>query len=367
MRELAAEVLDLQRQWTDKNTPAMKRRGEVIRAAIPAWLRTFDLDIRKSMGASGTDLGFEGRDGTGRKTEIPWTRFYSKSRSPNAREGWYCVYLFHALGDGFYLSLGHGSTRYEAGEFQPRSAAELGGYVNWARQTLGSKIREVPNIQTEIDLGARKSDLGAAYALGTVAAIWYPRASIPSTGQLQSDVLRMAELLGLLYDQQDLGREPEAVSPEVAASLEAVNAIARPLSRGRGQGYGLTAEERKSVELQAMSVARISLEGMGYDVEDVSASQSFDLKATRGEEELVVEVKGTTGRAADILLTAAEVALHQSVYPNNALLVVSEINLDRSGKKPRASGGTLRQIQPWRIEADALTPSAYRYALPLGG
>jgi hypothetical protein len=364
MRELAAEVLELQNQWTDKNTPAMQRRGILIRDQIPGWLNSISSQLQSALGPVGADLSFEGRDGTGRKTEIPWVRFYSESRSPNAREGWYCVYLFHALGDGFYLSLGHGSTRYEGGEFRPRSSQELGTLVSWARRILELQLASVPALVTRISLGARKSDLGPAYADGTVAAIWYPKNAIPEAAALAADARQFAGLLAQVYNQQDLGRLPDSQALDVEAAAAAVEKVAHPLRRrnSAGQGYGLTQQERRIVELHAMAVARKHLEGLGLSVEDVSAMESFDFRAKESDRELIIEVKGTTGSCEAVLLTAPEVAIR--AYPNNALIVVYEINLDRNRKPPVASGGLLRALTPWRIEPEALMPSAYKYSLP---
>ena len=77
----------------------MQRRGALIRQEIPRWLVTqLGDDALKNQRYS---FRVQGRDGTGRKTEIPWIRVYDRDHSPNAREGWYCVFLFHARGEVF--------------------------------------------------------------------------------------------------------------------------------------------------------------------------------------------------------------------------------------------------------------------------
>src|SRR6202035_560708 len=112
MRNELLEVIALQRQYTSENSPAMQRRGVLIRDLIPQELRAASTRLKSALGVHGDDLGFQGRDGTGRKTLIPWVRFYSQSRSPSAQRGWYCVYLFDAPATGVYLELGHGSTNF---------------------------------------------------------------------------------------------------------------------------------------------------------------------------------------------------------------------------------------------------------------
>lgn len=363
MRKLAAEVLELQKVWTWENTPQMQRRGQLIRHEIPTWMRSFEPRLQRALGTHGEVFDIEGSDGVGRKAQVPWVRLYSEPHSPSAQFGWYCVLLFHAQGAGFYLSLCHGAT--EGAELKSRSRKELLQLVEWGRETLKSQLSGVPNLTFTIDLGANKTDLGDSYAHGTVAARWYPAAGIPTADTLKDDICTFARLLAFLYDETDLGRLPDSTPPEVESSLRAIEEVARPLSKrlGKGQGFGLRPEERKVVELHAVKIARRHYESEGYSVEDRGDTDSFDLLATRERQLLHVEVKGTTGRSESIMLTAPEVALHIRTHPNNALFVVSEIQLKR-GKVPVASGGILRIIQPWKIDEVALVPSAFRYKLP---
>jgi hypothetical protein len=349
------------------NTPEMQRRGQIIRNDMPQWLSTFQGSLEARLSRRGLAVEFEGGDATGRKTEVPWVRIYSGDYSQNPRNGWYCVYLFHARGDCFYLSLGCGSTRYEDGEFKPKPDAELSALVSWARASLSPHSRRLKGLRQSIELGARVSDLGPTYEKGTAFAIRYERDDIPTDAVLERDACGLVELLGLLYDQQDLGRSPDEPSPELSLSLRTVNAIARPLAKTTakgGQGFGLSSDERKAVEIHAMRVARLHFESEGFEVKDLSAVEPFDFVVTKVDQTLIVEVKGTTGLHRDVLLTSGEVARHRSAYPNNALVVVSEIDLDRRRSKPRASGGKMRLIHPWLIEPGSLSPSAFRYVLP---
>ena len=105
MRELLREVLNLQPRWSHTNTADMQRRGVLVRQDIPAWLRGRSEALAKLLGPAGLDCDVEGRDGTGQKSEIPWVRVFSRSRSPSANEGWYCGYLFRSDGTGVYLCL----------------------------------------------------------------------------------------------------------------------------------------------------------------------------------------------------------------------------------------------------------------------
>ena len=90
------------------------------------------------------------------------------------------------------------------------------------------------------------------------------------------------------------------------------------------------------IEKHAVAVATAHLVGLGYKVTDVGSTQSFDLDARRGLDRLKVEVKGTTSSGSHVILTRAEVALHKTAYPNNALAIVHSIELDRTSEPSAA-------------------------------
>jgi hypothetical protein len=365
MRDLLREVLDLQPSWSNTNTPAMQRRGILIRQAIPRWLEGHIGALSSLLGPAGLDCEVEGRDGTGQKSEIPWVRVYSRSRSPSANEGWYCVYLFRSDGTGVYLCLGQASTRYQDGDFKPRSSEELARLVAWAKEALGASLTAQAGLAPEIKLHSR-GRLGEAYERGTVCSKFYDAANLLDEYVLLEDLKSFIRLLRILYDADDLGRSPENREPEVRAAEQLTEVLAAPLrSRGRnGQGFGLTAEERRVVERQAMDVAHAHLVSAGYVVEDVSKRRPYDFVATRDGGSIIVEVKGTTGGLGSVVLTTNEVTAHQSNHPDNALIVVHSIELERTSDPPRASGGVLFKLHPWTIDATALQPLSFQYVLP---
>jgi len=129
------------------------------------------------------------------------------------------------------------------------------------------------------------------------------------------------------------------------------------------QGFGVSPEARRAIELHAMRLATESLEAEGYQVEDVSAFESHDLLCRRGDEVLHVEVKGTQSAGREVILTPSEVAFARRVGPHMALFVVSGIRLSPSGK---AMGGSLLTIQPWDVDDGTLRPTGYVYGLPKG-
>lgn len=354
-------VMRLQRKWSSANTPEMQTRGVLVRATIPNQLRR---DQRRLASAAEiSDLAIEGRDGTGRKTPIPWVRFYSQSRSPSAQDGWYCVYLFHPDGTGVYLTLIHGATTLKAGSFVAREPNEMAQAVSWAREVAKEELQTDPRIVTSIDLGESTSKLDRAYEASTAFAIWYSLADLPGTDQLLTDAEYFAGILGRIYRAQQL--VPETGTPldliDAERSIETVTKPAKAYARG--QGRGLSGPERVAVEKAAMLFVEEALSAEGFTVRDVSASASFDFEASKDGATYYVEVKGTTGGLGSIILTSNEVDLHLREYPNNFLFVVHSIKLDRMNGEPTASGGVLVRFAPWRIEQDRLKPIAYSYAL----
>ena len=363
MREILAEILDLQPHWTSIKNDAMARRGELVRHAGPDWLRQFSADLANAIGIPIEDLGLEGRDGTGPKTEVPWFRFYSKERSPSATIGWYCVYLFDTDGHRAFLTLGHGSTDWTGVDFKPRPHAELAALADWAREKVSHRVGSRADMVSTITLNSRRSNLGPSYEAGTVCALVYEREAIPTTGQLRDDALFMATLLHEVYGAEASEPLPGAAAPEIVELYEATEKAAGKARRG-GQGFRLTAEQRRAVELRAMELAKAHLIGLGWpNVKDVSGRESFDLHCSSDDGELFVEVKGTTSDGESIILTKNEVAFHRDTWPRNALIVVTAIILDHSGERPSARGGSLSMVSPWEIEDDRLAPISFLYSM----
>lgn len=363
LRDIFKEILELQKHWSYRNTKEMQRRGELIRLHGPNFLKKFVPDLKALFGPGGSDLIVEGRDGTGRKTEIPWIRLASKMHSPSAQDGWYCVILFHAKGEGFYLSLMHGSTQLINGEYVPRSDSELRQQVTWARTVIEEDLKKInQRILSEINLGSLRK-LGLAYEKSSAAAIWHACPNVPNDKIFMRELKTFILLLQKLYDEVDLGRAPECPAPEIVACESAIENILRPRStnRPRGQGFGLSTEERRLVEQHAMAKARELLESEGFELRDVSRNHSYDFIAMKNQEEIIVEVKGTTSSLGAIVLTANEVYAHKVHHPHNMLIIVHSIDLKRSPLDLAAYGGELLKIQPWLPIEKNLKALSYQY------
>lgn len=138
---------------------------------------------------------------------------------------------------------------------------------------------------------------------------------------------------------------------------DAAGKIAR---RGRGQGFQLDQEAKVAVEARAMNAAA-EFYGKDWDVEDVHATESFDLICRRGDELKHVEVKGTTTDGAEVILTLKEVT-HARENPHTALFVLSGITVERiDDGTVTATGGEHHCYDPWRVDDGTLTPVGFRY------
>ncbi|WP_285643603.1 DUF3578 domain-containing protein [Lentzea sp. NBRC 102530] len=363
MREHLRAVLQLQPEWTSKNTSGMKRRGQLVRDQVADWLTEQLPTIQQAAPVEIDDWRAEGSDGTGLKSEIPWARVHSLSRSDSATKGWYVVYLFSAPGDRVYLSLMQGATRWQNGEFRPRPRRELRERARWMRAQLATRLLERPDLVDEIELKARKTDLGRAYEAGNVVAFEYSLDELPTDEVLKADLTFLGGVLSELYEIVERAVDlPGEQAPEIAdAEVEAERSAGKARRRRR---LRLSSAERVAIERRAVAVAMAHLDGEGYAVDDVGAKESYDIDARRAGEHLFVEVKGTTTvwtDSSEIVLTKNEVDLHLEQHPNTMLIIVSRIVLDRTATPPTASGGELRVIHPWQIAVPNLTPVSFRY------
>jgi hypothetical protein len=132
----------------------------------------------------------------------------------------------------------------------------------------------------------------------------------------------------------------------------------------RGLAPRLSPAEREAVERRAMDVVEEHYRGLGYDVDDVSASGAWDFTASHPDGDVVhIEVKGTTGRGDAVTVTAGE-RRHAEEFGHPALAIVTRICLARGGK-PAAQGGVLAfHLDPWSTEDGSWTATVWRYEPP---
>lgn len=352
-------VLELQSEYDSTTTPAMVERGKLIRNEIPGWLRAnAEQELSGTLETSLDDLLIQGRDLTGRRSRVPWVRVARESMSPSPTDGFYVVYGFAANGKAVYLSLNQGTTTTTATEYVPKPPEVVARRAVWGREIAQLSPGELDG---EIILDERTGSLGEGYARGSIAHFRYPKGSIPSNEQLLEDLILLCGYLAPIYDANESapapGEEPEVVIAAIAADEAAGNG-----TRTSAGGFRMNARERTAIERHAVALARARYVDAGWKVRELG--KPFDLKATKDKRQVDIEVKGTASAGEAVVLTRNEVDHHRKAFPNNSLIVVSGIELDRSGDEPTASGGQLREIRGWEISDDALTVISYRYAVP---
>jgi len=370
IKEQIQEVLELQKQYTSKNTPAMKRRGILIRKEIANTLNG-NLDRFKSKYEIAIeDLWVQGKDGDGNKSEIPWVRLASKELSPSATKGWYVVFLFSAKGSNCYLSLGHASTTYDGDSMERRYQKALApevaeGLMRWGREKL--KLKDIKNSRLKFARNLEsKGNLAEAYDRTSLCGFEYRKESIPADEQIISDVEFLLGLLSRIYQMQETDPTiPGNESPEHQEAIAAIaQAAGRNLTGPRRQGRSrLPQAHKKLIEEHAVEVAITQLKKKGFtNIKDVGKNHSYDIAAKLNGIDYYIEVKGTISLGEKVVLTKNEVLLHKQEHPNNALIVVSEINLDRS-EPPSVKGGKVLFISPWKINESDLEALGYDYRI----
>lgn len=137
------------------------------------------------------------------------------------------------------------------------------------------------------------------------------------------------------------------------------------IPRERVVGRGLSAAEKSVIEEYAIKESIKFLESQGFEnIKDVGKIASYDLVFVKDGQVHIGEVKGTTLSGEQVNLTRNEVQVHQSHYPHNLLLIISEIELER-GPSPKASGGEISFFYPWKINPTLLTVINYQYQVPV--
>jgi hypothetical protein len=357
MKDTLAKICSLQTQYSSKNTPEMQERGHLIRTELAQELRNRIPTLQAAFDDVFDDLAVEGSDGIGRKTEAPWVRLFSRAMSPNPREGFYLVIHFAADGSAVFFTVGCGSTIWSGGDLRPVSDIELKRRTSWARSVIEHRWKTIAPYHDQIVLGAN-APLPRTFEKATAIARRIPVERLGET-DLEQLLFGAAERLGEIYlaqlDQRDISQGDQ--------DADEIVAITRPLKpQRRRQGTGLTATDRKVVELRAMSLAIEHLTADGFQCQDTSSTESFDLLASKDGSTIKVEVKGTTSDICDsILMTKNEVDLHRREKGATGLVIVSKIHLDRANPaQPIATGGTVESIMRWDIDQWKSDPIAFQ-------
>jgi hypothetical protein len=356
MLQTLQRICVLQPAYSPSNTTAMQERGHLIRGELRNEIRGMGVELSSALGQFGPEFDADASDGIGRKTEAPWVRFFAKNMAPNPRTGYYVCIHFAADGSAVFVTLGCGGTIWDGGELRPISDEELAGKTGWAREVIVRAFGSVEPFGDEIVLGA-KAPLPRTFEKATAIARRLAVGEL-NEAQFRNLLVEAAKRLKVVYEAQHQGLN---LPSGAAVELMVEQLVAPGRAHATGQGFGLTAPERRAVELRAMLLAKLWLEAEGYSVEDVSAKSSYDYAATKGNQTLKIEVKGLTGKGADVvLMTRREVDLHQQEKGSTGLILVSNVQLVRDNGTIATTGGTVKAELGWDIDAWFCTPLAFK-------
>jgi hypothetical protein len=368
LQDQLAEALDLQQHYAPRDSPATTRRNWLVQDDIPASLRealpgsTFAIDS--------AFLHVYGSGSTGLNAKVPWVLISDKRFTKSAQDGWYLVLLFAEDGSGLNLSLNKNSTRpgeYVSGKWtaNPLPDHEIKRDRDWAVGLLRDSIRAHPELTERIDLKT-SSATGRAYEKSHVVGRYYPRSALPDEFELVSDLSVIGEFLNTIYNSLDSGSESSETVVHSPTTDDLENSETTEYSPTTdGPGRQSNTPLKLATEQHAVDRATKYLEGEGYEVEDVGAFKSFDLRATKGGEILCVEVKGSVGTPSSVNLTYNEVQVARNA-PRTLLIVVDRIRWkqDATTGGIETFDGNLRKWWGWKADEDLLTPTEYRYELP---
>ena len=131
-----------------------------------------------------------------------------------------------------------------------------------------------------------------------------------------------------------------------------------------GQQYGIPKYNR-IVEKYAMEFVEKEMIQKGYDVEDVSRkrnpSYGCDFIFTKGSKQIYAEVKGTRSKGEKVMITRNEYKKSKEYGSKSELYIVYNIILDLDKKPPKASGGKLKILKPWKPNSTNLNAITYDF------
>lgn len=356
MRDILRRICQLQPYYSPNNTPEMQERGRLIRHDLPDRIRALEARIAPELGEFGKDFYVEGKDGIGRKSELAWVRFCSRRMSPRPTDGFYTVLHFATDGSALHVAVGCSSSRFKNGYSIVLKDEELDQRTSWARSIVMEARGTIDPFDDISSFGAR-ARLPRSFERACAMTKRIDYEDIEDEIFIES-LVGSAKLLRLIYEVQRIGRD---ISPADQATLDLLALTKARSAAARGQGFGLSAPERRAVELRAMKIAADWLIEHGYAIKDTSATKSYDFEARLDPDVLFVEVKGTTSESSEaIFMTSNEINLHRTMKGKTALLLVTSIKLHHESGGVSGIGGCLEVFLGWDIDEWELVPTAFR-------
>lgn len=227
-----------------------------------------------------------------------------------------------------------------------------------------------PHWQDEHDVGAVLYPWRFGFSLiGEIAVA--ELSAVGPLGRSGASQLRLAAITsqptvavvddGLVSLDTDAPRAPVLAADTLA---EADDTGGRNAPASASQGRSNNAELNKVIEEYAVHLATRHMQSLGYpDVKELGKPYDLVCRTSDGSEKHV-EVKGTTGAGAEVLLTPNEV-LHFRCCPlGAALVVVSDIAIRSGPTGYVASKGNLHFVDAYRAPEADLRPVSWQARVP---
>ena len=124
----------------------------------------------------------------------------------------------------------------------------------------------------------------------------------------------------------------------------------------------ISSAKNEAIELYAVEKAVKYLIEQNYKIERMPRkSFPYDLKATKSNIELHVEVKGKSDTGEKVIVSRNEVKHSKNNPQNSVFILVHSIKANLTAKGYRTSGGKLVVKNPWALSDEELNPYTYEY------
>jgi hypothetical protein len=253
-----------------------------------------------------------------------------------------------------------------AGELQPNGGTWLGKPANTIALAKYKALRE-PYLLGQLQANHQEDILGILEGL-TKELVKRPKQKGYFPFNRHSTIgLKPNEGYLFKLPRQVIAAVPELLPPSDWAGfdhpLEVSPVLGNNGARQRYAGFCADPIVKKAIETQAVRQAMAHFESVGYDVQDVGAFESYDLRAVRGNEVRYVEVKGSQGAVSKVILTRNEVT-HANEYGPTDLVIVAEIEWEpRLDGSVSTSDGIMSVHSDWLPSPENLKPLSYEYFL----